>query len=177
MDDKNLMENLLLLEKGVCDLYLHGTIEASTLERCKLLMEEVGALLSSRPEYNKQNQELFWNTPSKALLNHVGRLGNDWYYKYNTNEGFQTYKKDMKNPDMANLLTGFESLATKMNVSEVKEFLLSINENWKKISYLYSREDVRSLSIRPVGYYIGLRHLCRQTGEDIQFSVFYPDYK
>lgn len=135
------------------------------------------ALLSSRPEYNKQNQELFWNTPSKALLNHVGRLGNDWYYKYNTNEGFQTYKKDMKNPDMANLLTGFESLATKMNVSEVKEFLLSINENWKKISYLYSREDVRSLSIRPVGYYIGLRHLCRQTGEDIQFSVFYPDYK
>ena len=30
MDDKNLMENLLLLETGVCDLYLHGTIEAST---------------------------------------------------------------------------------------------------------------------------------------------------
>ena len=30
MDDKNLMENLLLLEKGVCDLYLHGTIESST---------------------------------------------------------------------------------------------------------------------------------------------------
>ena len=30
MDDKNLMENLLLLEKGVCDLYLHGSLEAST---------------------------------------------------------------------------------------------------------------------------------------------------
>lgn len=30
MDDKNLMENLLLLEKGVCDLYLHGTLEAAT---------------------------------------------------------------------------------------------------------------------------------------------------
>ncbi|MBQ9805424.1 MAG: spore coat protein [Clostridia bacterium] len=30
MDDKNLMENLLLLEKGVCDLYMHGTIESST---------------------------------------------------------------------------------------------------------------------------------------------------
>lgn len=30
MDDKNLMENILLLEKGVCDLYLHGTIESST---------------------------------------------------------------------------------------------------------------------------------------------------
>lgn len=30
MDDKNLMENLLLLEKGVCDLFMHGTIESGT---------------------------------------------------------------------------------------------------------------------------------------------------
>lgn len=30
MDDKNIMENILLLEKGVCDLYMHGAIEAST---------------------------------------------------------------------------------------------------------------------------------------------------
>ena len=30
MDDKNLMENILQLEKGVCDLYLHGTIESAT---------------------------------------------------------------------------------------------------------------------------------------------------
>jgi spore coat protein CotF len=28
MDDKALMENILLLEKGVCDLYLHGSIES-----------------------------------------------------------------------------------------------------------------------------------------------------
>lgn len=30
MDDKNLMENMLLLEKGACDLFMHGKIEAST---------------------------------------------------------------------------------------------------------------------------------------------------
>ena len=30
MDDKNLMENILLLEKGVCDLYMHCSIESST---------------------------------------------------------------------------------------------------------------------------------------------------
>lgn len=30
MDDKNTMEELLMTEKGVCDLYLHGTIESST---------------------------------------------------------------------------------------------------------------------------------------------------
>lgn len=34
MDDKSLMENLLLLEKGGCDLFLHGTVESST-ERVK----------------------------------------------------------------------------------------------------------------------------------------------
>ena len=28
MNDKKLMENILLLEKGVCDLFLHGTIES-----------------------------------------------------------------------------------------------------------------------------------------------------
>ena len=30
MDDKCIMENLLLTTKGVCDLYMHGTIESSS---------------------------------------------------------------------------------------------------------------------------------------------------
>ena len=30
MDDKNLMQDLLLLEKGACDLYMHGAIESGT---------------------------------------------------------------------------------------------------------------------------------------------------
>jgi len=30
MNDKHLMENILLLEKGVCDLFMHGAIESST---------------------------------------------------------------------------------------------------------------------------------------------------
>lgn len=32
MEDKDLMEQELLTIKGVCDLYLHGTIEANTAE-------------------------------------------------------------------------------------------------------------------------------------------------
>lgn len=32
MEDKDLMEQELLIIKGVCDLYLHGTIESSTAE-------------------------------------------------------------------------------------------------------------------------------------------------
>ena len=32
MEDKELMEKELLTVKGVCDLYLHGTLEATTAE-------------------------------------------------------------------------------------------------------------------------------------------------
>lgn len=32
MDDRDLMENELLIIKGVCDLYLHATLEATTAE-------------------------------------------------------------------------------------------------------------------------------------------------
>lgn len=30
MNDKNLMQDILLIEKGICDLYMHGSIESST---------------------------------------------------------------------------------------------------------------------------------------------------
>lgn len=30
MEDRDIMENELLVVKGVCDLYLHGSIESST---------------------------------------------------------------------------------------------------------------------------------------------------
>ncbi len=30
MSDKSLMEDIILLEKGGCDLYMHGAIESST---------------------------------------------------------------------------------------------------------------------------------------------------
>lgn len=30
LNDQSIMENILLTTKGVCDLYMHGTIESST---------------------------------------------------------------------------------------------------------------------------------------------------
>ncbi len=32
MEDRDLMEKELLIVKGICDLYLHGTIESTTAE-------------------------------------------------------------------------------------------------------------------------------------------------
>lgn len=62
MEDKNLMENELLVIKGVCDLYLHGTIEASTAEvheafKCALneslnIQNKIFNLMSEKGWYN-----------------------------------------------------------------------------------------------------------------------------
>ena len=32
MNDREIMENMLLLEKGVCDLFMHGTIESASTD-------------------------------------------------------------------------------------------------------------------------------------------------
>ena len=45
MDDRNLMETLLLLEKGVCNLYMHGTIESSTTNVNKAFGDALGESL------------------------------------------------------------------------------------------------------------------------------------
>lgn len=45
MDDKNLMENILLLEKNVCDLYLHGALEASTASVHQVFQSALGNAL------------------------------------------------------------------------------------------------------------------------------------
>ena len=32
MNDREIMENMLLLEKGACDLFMHGTIESASTD-------------------------------------------------------------------------------------------------------------------------------------------------
>ena len=65
MDDKNLMENLLMLEKGVCDLFMHGAIESSTgsvhqtfssaLNNSLSMQESIYGKMSSRGWYPSEN--------------------------------------------------------------------------------------------------------------------------
>lgn len=72
MEDRDLMEKELLIIKGVCDLYLHGTIESSTKEvhdafKCALnesldiqnkiynLMKEKGWYKTEEVDQNKIN--------------------------------------------------------------------------------------------------------------------------
>ena len=67
MEDKNLMENELLVIKGVCDLYLHGTIESSTAEvheafKCALneslnIQNKIYNLMAEKGWYKTQTVE------------------------------------------------------------------------------------------------------------------------
>lgn len=67
MEDKDLMENELLVIKGVCDLYLHGTIESATAEvheafKCALnesldIQNKIYNLMAEKGWYKMDNAE------------------------------------------------------------------------------------------------------------------------
>ncbi len=67
MDEKCTMENLLLTTKGVCDLYLHGTIESSTsnvhqafdtaLNKSLDMQEAIYQKMSQKGWYQQQQAE------------------------------------------------------------------------------------------------------------------------
>lgn len=67
MDDKNLMESILLTTKGVGDLYLHGTIESSTdrvrcafdssLNRALQMQKQIYDKMTEKGWYQNQNVE------------------------------------------------------------------------------------------------------------------------
>lgn len=60
MDDRNLMENLLLLEKGVCDLYMHGTIEASSRDVHQTFSGSLNSSLNMQAGIYEQMEARGW---------------------------------------------------------------------------------------------------------------------
>lgn len=63
MEDKDLMENELLVIKGVCDLYLHGTIESSTAEVHEAFKEALNESLDIQNKiYNLMSEKGWYKT-------------------------------------------------------------------------------------------------------------------
>ena len=64
MDDKNLMQNLLLLEKGCCDLYMHGAVESATKNVLGAFSSAYDDSLSMQGEiFSKMQQKGWYNIP------------------------------------------------------------------------------------------------------------------
>ncbi len=63
MEDKTLMEDLLLVSKGLCDLYMHGTIESSTPYVLSTFHNSLNELLIMQSEiYQKMEQKGWYQT-------------------------------------------------------------------------------------------------------------------
>ena len=63
MNDQELMENMLMLEKGVCDLYLHGTIEASSGDVRSRFLSALNSSLSMQDQiYSKMSEKGWYQT-------------------------------------------------------------------------------------------------------------------
>lgn len=63
MEDRDLMENELLIIKGVCDLYLHGTIESTTAEVHQAFKEALNISLDIQNKlYNLMAEKGWYKT-------------------------------------------------------------------------------------------------------------------
>ena len=66
MDDKSLMEDILQLEKGACDLYMHGTIEASTDNVHKAFCSALNEALSMQDSIYDETSAKGWHPVEQA---------------------------------------------------------------------------------------------------------------
>ena len=66
MNDKEIMENLLMTAKGVCDLYLHGSIESSTPQVHQAFHSALDSALCMQSGIYQKMSERGWYTKQQA---------------------------------------------------------------------------------------------------------------
>ena len=71
MEDKDLMEGELLTIKGACDLYLHGTLEATTAEVHSAFKEALDESLNIQNKIYNLMSEKGWYTTDTADQNKI----------------------------------------------------------------------------------------------------------
>lgn len=74
MDDKNLMQDILLLEKGVCDLYMHGTIESPTPNVNQVFKSALNESLCMQDDIYKKMQAKGWYSTEQADQSKIATL-------------------------------------------------------------------------------------------------------
>ena len=62
MNDKDIMEGILLTTKGVCDLYLHGSIESATPNVHQAFSTALNDALCMQNSIYKQMSDRGWYT-------------------------------------------------------------------------------------------------------------------
>ena len=80
MNDKLIMENILLLLKGTCEVYVHGTEEASNKKVHEVLKETLKEILKMQYEVYTKMTECGWyqitNVKSSEIQKTLSQLQN-----------------------------------------------------------------------------------------------------
>ncbi len=66
MDDRQIMENLLLCVKGECDLMMHGALESSTADVHSAFTQAMGDTLKMQNDIYTKMSEKGWYPATKA---------------------------------------------------------------------------------------------------------------
>ncbi|GLC79484.1 spore coat protein [Lacrimispora brassicae] len=78
MDDKCIMENLLHTTKGVCDLYLHGTIESPTMNVHQTFDGALNDSLCMQSDIYKKMSAKGWYTTDQAEQQKISKVKNQF---------------------------------------------------------------------------------------------------
>ncbi len=74
MDDKCIMENLLLVTKGACDLYLHGSIESPTANVHQAFTNALDSTLTMQDAIYKQMSAKGWYQTEMAPQQQINKV-------------------------------------------------------------------------------------------------------
>lgn len=78
MDDRCIMESLLLTSKGVCDLYMYGTIESSTANVHQTFHQALSDSLCMQDEIYKQMSAKGWYQTEQAEQQKLQKVKNQF---------------------------------------------------------------------------------------------------
>ena len=74
MNDQNIMENLLLTTKGVCDLYMHGTIESSDQDVHRAFDSALGSSLDMQDAIYQMMTAKGWYQTQQAQQQQIDQV-------------------------------------------------------------------------------------------------------
>ena len=74
MNDQSIMENLLLTTKGVCDLYMHGTIESSDQDVHRAFDSALGSSLDMQDAIYQMMTAKGWYQTQQAQQQQIDQV-------------------------------------------------------------------------------------------------------
>lgn len=74
MEDRTIMESILHTTKGVCDLYLHGTIESSTQNISSAFTTALNESLTMQKDIYSQMSSKGWYSADQAQQQQISQV-------------------------------------------------------------------------------------------------------